>query len=142
MTTIKFKKINDFAEIPTKVYESDAGFDFKCINDFILDPNEMIVVDTGLSCALEDGYELQIRPKSGLAMKGITIVNSPGTIDCHYRGPIKIILANIGTQFLDFKKGYKIAQGVIQQLPSIKIIEVSELDKTDRNEKGFGSSGK
>lgn len=100
------------------------------------------MIDTGLSVAVSNGYELQIRPRSGLAAKNnITVLNSPGTVDSDYRGPVKVILINHGAENFIINKGDRIAQGVISPVVQATIIEVDELDSTERGSGGFGSTG-
>jgi dUTP pyrophosphatase len=100
------------------------------------------MVHTGISVAIEPGYEVQVRPRSGNALKkGLTIVNTPGTIDCTYRGPVCVILANIGHQGQTIRVGDKIAQLVVCPVTLSEIVEVDELDETDRGHGGFGSTG-
>ena len=140
-TSVRFKKNHPDAIIPKGAYTHPSGMDLSCINDVIIPPRSTVVVDTGLSCEIPSGYEMQIRPRSGLAVQGITIVNSPGTIDSDYRGPIKVILHNLSPTNINFLMGDRIAQAVIMQLPVVDIIEVEELSQTERGEKGFGSSG-
>lgn len=141
ITYILFKKIGPNAIIPSYQSKGAAGFDFHSIEDFSLEPGQIYAAATGLQCELEEGYEMQIRPRSGLALKGISIVNSPGTIDCDYRGEIKIILCNyLASSVHYFKKGDRIAQGIINKLPIVKIQEVNELTQTKRGDGGFGST--
>jgi len=110
----------------------------------MLHPLERKLIGTGLKVEIPQGYELQIRPRSGMALKTtLMIANSPGTIDCNYRGEVKIIVWNTAGYYYSIKAGTKIAQAVLQKLPTVEHIEVSEeeLTNTDRGEKGFGSSG-
>lgn len=138
---VKVKAINP-EYIP--IYGSDeaAGFDFFANEDVLIQPGETKLVGTGVSVALPKGYEIQIRPRSGKSLKSkLRVANSPGTIDSDYRGEIKIICDNIGTEELIVLRGERIAQGVLQEVPKAKFVQVYHLDTTERNEKGFGSSG-
>jgi dUTP pyrophosphatase len=108
----------------------------------ILSPMQRVLVPTGLSIALPAGYEAQIRPRSGLAFKnGVTVLNSPGTIDADYRGEIKIILINFGQEDFIIERGMRIAQMVIAQHSFVQFDIVESLDETNRGAKGFGSTG-
>lgn len=107
-----------------------------------ISPGEIVLVSTGLGVALPPGYEIQIRPRSGLAVKhGITVVNSPGTIDADYRGEIKIALINLGKQSFTVKRGDRIAQLVVAPVSQAMLIEVKKLGKTERGISGFGHTG-
>jgi len=140
---LKIKKIHSDAVIPSYVHEGDAGFDLVSVEDYVLRPGERRAIGTGLQVEIPEGYEMQIRPRSGLAFKqGVTVLNSPGTIDVGYRGEIKVILVNHGDGNYEVKKCERIAQGVINELPKVTIVEVSELSETARGEGGFGSTGK
>lgn len=108
----------------------------------ILEPGQIALVPTGLAMAMPHGYEAQIRPRSGLAVKqGVTVVNSPGTIDSDYRGEIKVGLINLSHNAYTIQRGERIAQMIIQQVCQARVTEVAELDETERNEGGFGSTG-
>ena len=159
-----WKKLNKKAIIPRYQHESDAGFDFHAIiekdhllfksgednyfdhappgrSQYIVPPKTQCFVDTGLSVAVPFGWQMEVRPRSGLALKkSITIVNSPGTLDSGYRGPVKIILYNLGNEDFIIEEGDRIAQGVIMPAPQFKMKEVKELPESDRGEAGFGST--
>jgi len=138
---IKIKKLHHDAKIPTYSHKGDAGMDFYSLEDYSLKPNEIYLFKTGLSMEIPLGYELQIRPRSGLAIKnGISIMNSPGTIDSGYRGDIGIILINHSKDIFNIKKGDKIAQGVLSKYETAEFEVSEELSQTSRGEKGFGSS--
>lgn len=142
MPTIKIKKLHPDAVIPSYAHKGDSGMDVYSIEDFELKTFERKLVKTGLSFEIPFGYEIQTRPKSGLAIKhGITIVNAPGTIDSCYRGELGIILMNTGKEVYHVKRGEKIAQIVLQKVEEIEFEEVKELDETSRGEGGFGSTG-
>lgn len=146
MTILKIKKLNNYLDLPLPKYETkgSAGMDLvACIDeDITLKSGEIKLVKTGISIALEQGYEAQIRPRSGLALKnGITVLNSPGTIDSDYRGEICAILINHSSQDFVISRGMRIAQMVISQYQQAKIEVVEELDETKRGAGGFGSTG-
>lgn len=105
-------------------------------------PHDVKLIDTGIAIELPEGYEAQVRPRSGLATKGITVMNTPGTIDNDYRGEIKIIMVNHAHQMFTINKGDRIAQLVIAPFYKAEVKEVEELSETERGESGFGSTGK
>ena len=131
---------------PEFAYEGDSGFDLRAALDepIILGTLERVLVPTGLFFELEKGIELQVRPRSGLAIKnGIFVLNSPGTVDSHYRGEIKVILINFGEPFT-INHGDRIAQGVIMPVfgeDKVNLIHTDVLNETSRGSNGFGSSG-
>ena len=140
---LKVKKLQDNAVIPQYQTKEAAGFDLHAIEDVVIKPGERKLIGTGLAFEIEFGYEVQIRPRSGLAFKhGITVLNSPGTIDSDYRGEIKVLLINHGNEPYEIKKGERIAQAVIAPVIQAEIIEVDELSDTQRGAGGFGSTGK
>ena len=140
---LKIKKLKNEAQIPSYQTKEAAGFDLHSIEDVILKPGERRLIRTGLAFEIEFGYEIQIRPRSGLAFKhGITVLNSPGTIDSDYRGEIKVLLINHSNEEFEIKKGDRIAQAVVVPVIQAEIIEVEELSDTARGEGGFGSTGK
>jgi dUTP pyrophosphatase len=131
------------AKMPSKANLSDAGFDLVSIEDAVLQPGSRQVVGTGVHLQMDDGWEAQVRPRSGHAAKlGISIVNSPGTIDCDFTGMIKVILLNTSNSLVTLPKGSKIAQMVFKRVPSIslKLLDSMPTNET-RGSKGFGSSG-
>ena len=131
-------------KLPHYETKSSAGMDLKANLDqeITLKPLERIIVKTGLFMALPQGYEAQVRPRSGLAIKnGITVLNAPGTIDADYRGEIGVILINLSNDDFVIKDGDRIAQMVIAKYKQAKWIEVEELDQTKRGKGGFGSTG-
>ena len=124
--------------------ELAAGMDLCAVIDapVILAPGEIAVIPTGFAVALPPGYEFQIRPRSGLAIKkGLTVVNAPGTIDADYRGEIKVGLINLGRTEVTIETGQRIAQMVLAQVPRVEWVEVPELDSTQRGAGGFGHTG-
>jgi dUTP pyrophosphatase len=140
---LKVKKLNKLAEIPQYQTEEAAGFDLHSVEDVVIAPNERKLIGTGLSFEIPKGYEIQIRPRSGLAYKhGITVLNSPGTIDSDYRGEIKVLLINHSNESFEIKVGERIAQAVIQEVIQVTFEEVEELNDTARGAGGFGSTGK
>ena len=140
---VQIKKLNEKAVVPEYQSKEAAGFDFHAIETTVLNPGKRALIATGLSVALSYGYELQIRPRSGLAFKhGITVLNAPGTVDSDYRGEVKILLMNHGTETFTVNDGERIAQGVIQEVTQAKFTVVDELEDTDRGVSGFGSTGR
>ena len=136
------EKINEKAIIPFKAHEGDAGMDLFSIEEAILKPMERKLIHTGIKIQLPKNTEAQIRPRSGLALNnGITILNTPGTIDEGYRGEIGIILINLGTEEFKVEESMKIAQMIIKPILSLEVEEVVELTETTRGEGGFGSTG-
>jgi len=142
---IRFKKINSDAVIPKYNYPTDSGFDLHSTIDYVLPPFGRALIPTGLCVQFDDGLELQVRTKSGLAInQGLIVLNSPGTVDQGYSGEIKIIVFNVNNQEFKITKGMKVAQGVIcpvLQGNVINIVEVQNFTKTDRQDNGFGSTG-
>lgn len=108
----------------------------------LLEPGQRSLISTGLAIELPEGFEAQVRPRSGLAIKqGISLVNSPGTIDADYRGEVKVIVINLGQEPFTIKRGDRIAQMVVSPVTQVKIQEIEELSDTTRSEGGFGSTG-
>jgi len=142
---MKIKIVNSSRhELPSYETSSSAGMDLRANLDepYVLKPLQRALIPTGLFIELPVGFEAQIRPRSGLAIKkGITLLNSPGTIDADYRGEIKIILANISTEDFIIKDGERIAQMIIARHEKAEWIEVEELVETGRGAGGFGSTG-
>lgn len=130
--------------LPTYATEQSAGMDLSAALEeaFELAPGERALIPTGLSIALPAGYEAQVRPRSGLAIKhGVTVLNTPGTVDADYRGEIKVVLINHGQDPFTIERGMRIAQLVIAKHVSVKWVKVEELKETERGEGGFGSTG-
>jgi dUTP pyrophosphatase len=146
MSSVRFTKLDHASDLPLPSYETaaSAGMDIRAaINEeLVIDAGERVLIPTGLKMALPEGYEAQIRPRSGLAIKhGITMLNSPGTIDADYRGEVKVIAINHGKHPFVVKHGDRIAQMVIAPVVQLPIEAVDKLDETDRGEGGFGSTG-
>lgn len=130
--------------LPTYATEQSAGMDLSAALEEAIEigPGERALIPTGLSIALPAGYEAQIRPRSGLALKhGVTVLNAPGTIDADYRGEIKVILANLGTEPFTVERGMRIAQMVIAKHANVEWEVVKDLQESERGEGGFGSTG-
>lgn len=130
--------------LPHYATELSAGVDLEAAVDapLTLKPGERQLIPTGLAIALPEGYEAQVRPRSGLAFKnGVTVLNSPGTIDADYRGEVKVILANLGTEPFTVERGMRVAQMVVAQYTRVSFNLVEQLDETARGAGGFGSTG-
>lgn len=139
---ISIQKTRNDAKIPSYAHKGDAGVDLYSAEDMIIKPMERKHVPTGIKIAIPNGYEAQVRPKSGLAINnGITVLNTPGTIDSGYRGEIMVITINLGSEPFKVEKGKKIAQMVFKKTEEAEFKEVDSLDETTRNEGGFGSTG-
>lgn len=142
MYTVKFVKISQDAHVPQKAHPDDAGFDLYASEDVTLKPHGYGFVPTGICIELPQNTEGQVRPRSGLAAKhGVTVLNSPGTIDAGYRGEVKVILINHGEEAFEITKGMRIAQLMVKPIFDSEFVEVEALDDTDRGTGGFGSSG-
>tara|TARA_B110001452_G_scaffold12799_1_gene10573 strand:+ start:132 stop:572 length:441 start_codon:yes stop_codon:yes gene_type:complete len=144
MTIIQIKKLFDKVLTPKYETSGSSGMDIAAYlkQDISVNPGDKAMVPTGFSLSIPQGYEVQIRPRSGLAAKkGITILNTPGTIDSDYRGEIKIILINLSKDMFVIKNGERIAQMVVCPVEQVSLEEVEELSDTDRGKDGFGSTG-
>ena len=140
--TVAFKKLVAEAQLPSYAHKGDAGMDLRSAVDIEIAPGARALVKTGLAMALPEGYEAQVRPRSGLALKqGVTVLNTPGTIDEGYRGEVGVILFNTGDAPFKVSVGDKIAQMVIAPVTRAEVVEVLELDGTERGAGGFGSTG-
>ena len=139
---IHIAKIHENAILPHYVHQGDSGMDLYSIEDLIIASGETKLVQTGLKIAVPENYEVQIRPKSGLALKhSVTVLNTPGTVDSGYRGEVCVILINHGRDPFHIQKHTKIAQLVICPVVQAEVVEVASLDETARGEGGFGSTG-
>ena len=141
--TVNIKRLDPTVELPCYAYEGDAGLDLRANEDVTIAPHERALIPTGLAIALPDGYAGFVQPRSGMALKrGLSIANTPGLIDAHYRGELKVIAVNLDPHdTIHIERGERIAQLVIQAVPVVRLVEVDELDETDRGAGGFGSSG-
>lgn len=140
--TLSFRRIHPDAVMPAYAHASDAGMDVRSVRELVIPPGGRALVPTGLVVNLPAGYEAQVRPRSGLALKaGVTVLNSPGTIDAGYRGEIGVILANFGQYDFKVNVGDRIAQLVIAPVLQPVVVEATEVDSTDRGAGGFGSTG-
>lgn len=143
---IQFKRLPGSEDLPLPAYQTkdSAGMDIVAANENAIElkPGERCLVPAGFKMALPRGYEAQIRPRSGLAFKnGITMLNSPGTIDADYRGEVKVLAINHGKEPFTISRGERIAQMVISPVLKVSAKEVDDLPETERNEGGFGSTG-
>ena len=136
------ERINENATVPFYAQVGDVGLDLFSIEEAMVNPGERMLIHTGIRIQLPENTEAQIRPRSGLALKkGITVLNTPGTIDKGYRGEVGIILINHGNEPFLVKQNMKIAQMVIKPTITVEVEEVKELGETSRGEGGFGSTG-
>lgn len=144
MISVEIKKLKEEAELPCYMTEGSAGCDVKaCLPEsLVIQPNQRCAVPTGLAFGIPEGFEIQVRPRSGLAIKqGLTVINAPGTIDCDYRGEVMVLLVNLGTEPVKLQHGDRIAQLVLQKVDQIKWKHVLQLTETQRGQGGFGSTG-
>jgi dUTP pyrophosphatase len=144
--TVKIKRLgrSEGLPLPVRMTEHAAGFDLHAAVDepVTLATGEIRVIPCGFAMALPPGYEAQVRPRSGLASRhGITLVNSPGTIDADYRGEVQVPLINLGRKDFVVERGMRIAQMLVLPVPPVELIEVEELDETPRGTGGFGHTG-
>ncbi|CBS88108.1 dUTP diphosphatase [Azospirillum lipoferum] len=146
--TVAFLRLpgNDDLPLPSYATDGAAGFDLRAAvpadEPAVLEPGKRMLVQTGFAVGLPTGWEMQIRPRSGLAVKnGVTVLNTPGTVDCDYRGPVGVCLINLGEEPFTIARGDRIAQAVIAPAPRATLIEVGSLDDTARGTGGFGSTG-
>ena len=140
--TVKILRTDPAAQLPAYAHPGDAGMDVRSIEEVVLAPGARALVRTGLVLELPPDAEAQVRPRSGLALKhGVTVLNTPGTIDAGYRGEVGVILINLGDVPFKVEKGMKIAQLVVAPVAQAEIVEVSAVDASDRGAGGFGSTG-
>lgn len=136
------QKVNDKAIVPFYAHKGDAGLDLFSVEKVIIKPMERKLVPTGIKIQLPENTEAQVRPRSGLALKhGITLLNTPGTVDEGYRGEIKVLMINLGQEPFLVEEGMKIAQMVIKPVEQVIVEETDVLSCTERGEGGFGSTG-
>lgn len=139
---IKVKRLRDDVQLPEYQTEHAAGFDLTADREVALHPGAMSVFNTGIAIEIPPGYEGECRPRSGLAFKhGVTLINSPGTVDADYRGEVKVKLINHGKAVLHISKGARIAQMLIKPVIKATLVEVQELSDTARGSGGFGHTG-
>lgn len=140
---LPIKRLDPDVPLPGYAYEGDAGLDLRSSEDVTLVPGERRLVSTGLAIAIPEGYAGFVQPRSGLALReGLSMANTPGLIDSHYRGELKVCAVNLDrSRPIHITRGERIAQLVIQRVPVVELQEVVELDQTDRGTGGFGSSG-
>lgn len=138
---VVFEKVKEDARLPERQHSGDAGYDLFSAEDTKIEVGEVKLVTTGLKMRLPEGVEAQVRPRSGLSLSGITLLNTPGTIDPGYRGEVKVIMANLLGDDFEVKKGDRIAQMVFSRVEYPEL-SLGNLDDTERGEGGFGSTGK
>lgn len=148
MHVLRVQRLPHNADLPLPRYETAgaAGMDLIAANPagvpVVLAPMERRLVPTGLIIQLEQGFEAQVRPRSGLAFKhGVTVLNAPGTIDADYRGEVQVLLVNLGTEPFTITRGMRIAQMIIAPVTTVELVEVATVDETARAAGGFGSTG-
>ncbi|WP_271439964.1 dUTP diphosphatase [Pontixanthobacter luteolus] len=142
---VKLKRLphGEGLALPAYATEGAAGMDVLSAEDVVLEPGMRHAVATGLSMAIPQGYEIQVRPRSGLAFKfGVTVPNTPGTIDSDYRGELKVLMINHGSDPFPIKRGERVAQLVLAPVTQAAWLEVDDLDETARGSGGFGSTGR
>jgi dUTP pyrophosphatase len=142
---LEYQKVSEDAVSPSYAYETDSGFDLCSTEEVLLEPSGRALVPTGLKIKIPERFEIQVRPKSGLALKqGLTVLNTPGTIDLGYTGEIKVIVFNTNKTEFKIEKGMKIAQAVLSPVMCgtfVKLKQVNNIENKDRGENGFGSTG-
>lgn len=140
---LNIQRLDNDVELPRYAYPGDAGLDLRSNADLVIEPFERRLIPTGLAIAIPEGYAGFVQPRSGLALRlGLSFPNTPGLIDSHYRGELKVVAINLDPHNpIRIKRGDRIAQLVIQEVPVVNLVEVKELDETDRGSGGFGSSG-
>lgn len=140
---IKFKRLHESAVLPAYKTSGAAGADLHSVEEVLLRPGEVRAVSVGFAVSIPEGFEIQLRPRSGLALnQGVTVHNSPGTVDSDYRGEVKVILANFGKADFKVSPGDRIAQAVVAVVAQAVYEETEELDNTARGSGGFGSTGR
>ena len=141
--SLKIKRLDTGLPLPSYAHPGDAGLDLYAAESRTLAPQERALVGTGIAVAIPDGYAGFVQPRSGLAItRGLSLVNSPGLIDAHSRGEIKVVLINLDpTTPIEIARGDKIAQLIVQRVENVTLLEVDQLDETRRGAGGFGSTG-
>ncbi len=140
---VKIKRLDPELPLPRYANPGDAGLDLYSAQDVTIEPGRRVMIPTGVAIALPQGYAGFVQPRSGLAAKkGLSIVNTPGLVDSGYRGELKVIAINSDAEEpIVISRGERVAQLVVQRVPSVELVEVDELDQTERGEGGFGSTG-
>jgi dUTP pyrophosphatase len=142
VTELPIRRLHEGAVLPTRAYPGDAGLDLSAVEGAVLEPGERATVGTGLAIALPDGHAGLVLPRSGLASKhGIGVLNAPGLVDAGYRGEVRVILHNHGSETFRVDPGMRIAQLVVIAVDDVRLVAVDELPATERGEGGYGSSG-
>ena len=143
MVDVKIEKVHKDAIIPTYSHSDDACCDLYIVEDYVLNPGQRLLLRTGVAIEIPTGFEVQLRPRSGLALKqGISLVNAPGTVDAQYRNEIRILAINLGDKAVALRKGDRCAQMCIKPVYRMNFQEVDELNPSDRGLGGWGSTGK
>lgn len=139
---LRVQYLREGAQTPARATPGSAGMDLCCVEGFSIKPGEIKLIATGLAFEFDHGYEVQIRPRSGLALKhGVTVLNAPGTVDSDYRGEVGVILINLGREPFACEGGSRIAQAVMAPVLGPRIVHVHDLTPTQRGEGGYGSTG-
>jgi len=148
LSSLRIRRLPEAADLPLPAYKTpaSAGLDLcaavPALEPVTIDAHERCLVGTGLVIALPEGTEGQVRPRSGLALEhGLTVLNTPGTIDADYRGEVKVLLVNLGDQPVVIRRGMRIAQLVVAPVVRVRVVEVDTIDGTERGAGGFGSTG-
>lgn len=142
-TVLSVRRLRPDAQLPQRMTQDAAGYDLRAVSEVVLRPGERALVPTGLAIQLPPGTQGEVRPRSGLAWRtGVTILNSPGTIDADYRGELQIALVNLGQEVVRLAAGERVAQLVVMPVIHPVVVEVSELETTPRGEGGFGHTGR
>lgn len=146
MVNVKVKRLSNAEglNLPCQMTAGSSGADLEAAIDetITIAPGKFVMIPTGLSFEIPEGFEVQVRPRSGLAAKnGITVLNTPGTVDADFRGEVKVILINLGSESYDVTRGMRIAQAVVAEVPRVSYVEVRDLTDTNRGVGGFGHTG-
>ena len=140
---VKIERVDPHATIPTYAHHDDACCDIHIIEDYTIRRGERRLLRTGIAIEIPTGYEVQIRPRSGLSLKhGLTLVNAPGTVDAQYRNEVKLLVINLGRSPVSLKRGDRVAQMCIKKVHAMEFKEVKKLSKSNRGLGGWGSTGK
>lgn len=140
---VAIQRLRPDAILPSYAHDGDAGLDLHAVDAVRVEPRERVAVATGLAMAIPNGWAGFVHPRSGLALRqGITVANAPGTIDAGYRGEVRVLIVNLGTEPYDIAVGDRIAQLVVQPVARVEVVDVTTLDPTARGDGGFGSTGR